>query len=117
MLGWLNAANIDITIQLSNMHLKKKINMLGFQVPLDMDISHHDLHEFLELKYMQYNRPSFIEVDPVCIPHLFTKRQDIEIAGFLAATISWGNRKSIVANARRLVEMMDHDPHGFIMKA
>lgn len=82
-----------------------------------MEISHRDLHEFLELKYLQYNQPSFIEIDPVCIPHLFTKKEDIEIAGFLAATIAWGNRKSIVANARRLVEMMDYDPHGFITTA
>lgn len=73
-----------------------------------------DLSEFLEFKYMQYNQGWFIENDPVSIPHLFRKKQDIEIAGFLSATIAWGNRKSIIANARRLMTMMDDDPHGFI---
>ena len=82
-----------------------------------MAIPQTELHEFLEFKYMQYNQPSFIANDPVSIPHLFKKKQDIEIAGFLAATISWGNRKSIVANARRLVSMMDDDPYNFIMHA
>ena len=72
-----------------------------------MDIPREELLEFLEFKYMQYNQPGFIEHDPVSIPHLFHKKQDIEIAGFLTATISWGNRKSILASARKLMLMMD----------
>jgi uncharacterized protein (TIGR02757 family) len=82
-----------------------------------MEIFRDDLYELLELKYMQYNQVSFIENDPVSIPHLFIKQQDIEIAGFLSATIAWGNRKSILSNARRLLAMMDDDPHSFIMHA
>jgi uncharacterized protein (TIGR02757 family) len=74
-----------------------------------------ELRELLELKYRQYNRPSFIENDPVSIPHRFTTKEDIEIAGFLAATIAWGNRKSIIANASRLMGWMGDEPHQFIL--
>ena len=59
-------------------------------------ISNIDLKEFLDSKVLQYNNLNFIESDPIQIPHLFTQKEDIEIAGFLAATISWGNRKSII---------------------
>jgi len=75
------------------------------------------LKEFLEEKYHLYNTKKFIESDPIGIPHLFSKKQDIEIAGFLAATIAWGNRKSIIANANKLVQWMDHSPHDFILNA
>lgn len=75
------------------------------------------LKEFLEEKYHLYNREEFIESDPISIPHLFSKKQDIEIAGLLAATIAWGNRRSIITNARKLMQWMDFDPHHFIMHA
>ncbi|HYG52021.1 MAG TPA: TIGR02757 family protein [Flavobacteriales bacterium] len=74
-----------------------------------------DIKELLEEKTAQYNNRSFIPDDPICVPHQFTKKQDIEIAGFFAAIIAWGNRKSIVKNASRLVEMMDNSPHEFIV--
>lgn len=70
--------------------------------------------EFLEESYHRYNNRNFIENDPVCIPHRFTKKEDIEIAGFLAATIAWGNRKSIITNANRLMNWMDQSPHAFV---
>jgi len=82
-----------------------------------MKLSKKEIFEFLELKHDQYNQPSFIDSDPISIPHLFKKKQDIEIACFLTATISWGNRKSIIINARKLIQMMDDDPHSFIMGA
>jgi uncharacterized protein (TIGR02757 family) len=72
------------------------------------------LRELLEEKYDLYNRPEFIESDPVSIPHLFSRRNDIEIAGFLTATISWGNRKSILVNAHRMMELMDMSPGQFV---
>lgn len=78
-------------------------------------LSTSELKNFLEEKYDQYNRPEFIETDPISIPHLFSKKEDIEISGFLAATIAWGNRKMIVRNAGRLVELMDYSPFDFIM--
>jgi len=74
-----------------------------------------DLRDFLESKYLQYSKSFFIETDPVSIPHLFKKKEDREIAGFLAATISWGQRKTILKNARQLVTLMDDAPHEFIL--
>lgn len=76
-----------------------------------------ELKEFLDFKYELYNQPSFIETDPVSIPHLYQTEQDIEIAGFLTATIAWGQRKSILNNARRLMYLMGNSPHSFIMEA
>jgi uncharacterized protein (TIGR02757 family) len=74
-----------------------------------------DLKSFLDEKYLLYNNRSFIETDPISIPHLFTKKEDIEIAGLLSATIAWGQRKSIITNANKLVRWMDHSPHDFIL--
>lgn len=82
-----------------------------------MKITKSDLKEFLDEKAELYNRPSFIDCDPISIPHQFTKKQDIEIAGFLAATIAWGNRKTILRNANRIIEILDHSPYEFIMNA
>ena len=75
------------------------------------------LKEFLDEKNFLYNHKKFIESDPICIPHQFTKKQDIEIAAFLAATIAWGNRQSIIKNAGKLIQFMDFEPHSFITKA
>src|ERR1041385_8128409 len=76
-----------------------------------------ELKEFLEEKVIQYNRPSFIEHDPVSIPHHFSSKEDIEIAGFLAATIAWGQRPVIIRNANKLMELMDLSPYEFVMTA
>ncbi len=73
------------------------------------------LKEFLDEKYHQYNQSSFIETDPISIPHQFTKKEDIEIAGFLAATIAWGQRKTIIKNANKLMQGMHLEPHQFIL--
>ncbi|MFA6924335.1 MAG: TIGR02757 family protein [Bacteroidales bacterium] len=75
------------------------------------------LRNLLEEKYNQYNNQSFIESDPISIPHKFTKKEDIEISGFLAATIAWGQRKSIIRNANRIIELMHNSPHDFLMNA
>ncbi len=81
---------------------------------ISQSINQSELRGFLEEKYLQYSTPAFIETDPVSIPHLFSLREDIEISAFLTATISWGFRKSILRNARHLMEMMDMMPHQFI---
>jgi uncharacterized protein (TIGR02757 family) len=73
------------------------------------------LKELLESAYEQYAQPDFIPDDPISIPHRFTKKEDIEIAGFLAATIAWGQRKTIIQNASRLLDWMDNDPYRFIL--
>lgn len=82
-----------------------------------MKFTQSELKEFLDEKVDLYNRPSFIESDPISIPHQFTMKQDIEIAGFLAATIAWGNRKMILRNCNRMMEMLDHSPYEFIMNS
>ena len=73
------------------------------------------LKEFLDQKVTQYNTLQFLDSDPVQIPHRFSKKEDIEIAGFLTATIAWGNRKSIITNASKLMSLMDDDPYDFVL--
>ena len=69
---------------------------------------------FLEEKYLQYNNPSFIECDPVSIPHLFTEKRNREISGFLTASIAWGRRDLILKSARKLIALMYDEPYEFI---
>lgn len=78
-------------------------------------IKKSELKSFLDFKVEQYNTPEFITTDPIQIPHHFNKKEDIEIAGFLTATISWGNRKSILKNANSLMESMDNAPYDFVI--
>ena len=65
-----------------------------------------ELKEFLDEKYDKYDRPNFIGSDPISIPHQFSKKEDIEIAGFLAATIAWGQRVTIINNANKLIDFI-----------
>lgn len=74
-----------------------------------------ELKEFLDHKVIQYSTPDFIGSDPVSIPHNFTQKEEIEIAGFLTAIISWGNRKSILKNAQSMMELLDNSPYDFVM--
>lgn len=74
-----------------------------------------ELKEFLDEKVELYNHPNFIDSDPIQIPHLYTLKEDIEIAGFLAATIAWGNRKMIINNAKRMMDLMGNSPYDFVM--
>jgi uncharacterized protein (TIGR02757 family) len=74
-----------------------------------------ELKSFLDEKVILYNNTDFIESDPVQIPHLFTQKEDIEIAGFLSATISWGNRKMIIKNSHQMMELMGNAPYDFVM--
>ena len=75
-----------------------------------------EIKSFLDEKVVQYNQFNFIEPDPISIPHQFTLKEDIEIAGFLAATIAWGNRKMIIKNANRMVALMGESPYEFVME-
>lgn len=74
-----------------------------------------NLKEFLDKKVSEYDQPSFILNDPICIPHSFSKKQDIEIAGFFAAIFAWGNRTTIINKSRELMQLMDNDPHQFCL--
>jgi uncharacterized protein (TIGR02757 family) len=73
------------------------------------------LAEFLNAKAELYNHPSFIPGDPISIPHQYSSKQDIEIAGFFAAIFSWGNRTTIIRKSRELMQLMDNAPHQFIL--
>lgn len=78
-------------------------------------MSDKKLKEFLDKKVDEYNQPSFIEADPISIPHLFTKKQDIEIAGFFASIFAWGNRTIIINKSKELMKLMDNTPYKFII--
>ena len=74
-----------------------------------------ELKEFLDEKVIQYNTVEFIDSDPIQIPHQFSLKEDIEIAGFLTATIAWGNRKMIINNSKRMMDLMGDSPYDFVM--
>lgn len=74
-----------------------------------------ELKAFLDQKAEEYEHPKFLAADPIQIPHRFSKKEDIEISGFLTATIAWGNRKSIINNASSLMELLDNAPFDFIL--
>lgn len=73
------------------------------------------LKNLLDPLVEKYNNKGFIENDPISIPHQFSKLQDIEISGFFAAMLAWGNRKSIITSANRIMKAMDNEPHNFIL--
>lgn len=79
----------------------------GFQID--------NLKTFLDEKVELYNSPNFIEADPISIPHRFSRKEDIEIAAFLAATIAWGNRKAIIKSADKMMKLLDESPFDFVM--
>ena len=74
----------------------------------------HELKLLLDNAVLRYNTPAFIANDPISLPHSFTALQDREIMGFWAATLAWGQRKTIINNALRLAELMDGAPYDFI---
>jgi hypothetical protein len=66
-------------------------------------LNNTDLKSFLDEKYKQYNNYKFIKSDPIQVPHSFSLKEDIEISAFLTSTISWGNRKVIIKNAKKMM--------------
>ena len=80
-------------------------------------MKHNLLKALLDEAYDRYAHPGFIDADPIRIPKRFSKRTDAEVIGFLTATIAWGQRVTIIANAQRLVDLMDEAPHDFVMHA
>ena len=78
-------------------------------------MNQQELKKFLDEKVLQYNTLDFIDSDPVQIPHRFSVKEDIEISGFLAATIAWGNRKMIINNANKMMQLMGNSPYDFVM--
>ena len=76
-----------------------------------------ELKEFLDAKAEQYNNPDFLREDPLCIPHSYNRKEDIEISGLLTATIAWGNRKSIINSSRKMMSLLEEEPFRFVMQA
>ncbi len=85
-------------------------NSFSDESKLDFD----ELKQFLDEKVELYNRTSFIEDDPISIPHQFDRKEDIEIAAFLVSSIAWGNRKMIIRSGERMMDIMDHSPFEFV---
>lgn len=79
-------------------------------------LSADEIKDFLDYKVNEFNKPSFIELDPISIPHQFSLKEDIEIASFLTATISWGNRKAILQAANNMMNLMGDSPYDFVME-
>lgn len=75
-----------------------------------------ELQNLLETLVYKYNRLEFIENDPISIPHIFSKKQDIEIAAFIAAIFSWGQRTTIINKSKELLALMDNAPHQFVLQ-
>ena len=84
---------------------------------LQIAIVENDIFSLLNQKVEQYNKPVFIETDPISIPHMFSKTEDIEISGFITSVFSWGRRAAIIKSARQLMELMDNSPYEFLMNS
>jgi len=82
---------------------------------INKNLSFFELKDFLDSKVLEYNSHKFIQSDPIQIPHMFTNKKDIEISAFLTSTIAWGNRKSIINSACRMMKIMDHSPYEFVI--
>lgn len=80
-------------------------------------MNEQEIFDFLNQKADEYNHPDFILLDPISIPHQFTLKQDIEIAAFFASTIAWGNRKSIITSADKIMAFMGQSPYDFVLNA
>ena len=80
-------------------------------------LNNNELKEFLDSKYIQYNQKKFIESDPIQVPHKFTSKEDIEISSFLTATIAWGQRKTIIKNSFKMMDLLDNSPHDYIINS
>lgn len=93
----------------------KPIQMKKIPVPGKSAARWLELKSFLDEKVDRFNRPDFIEADPIAIPHQFTKLQDREISGLFAATLAWGQRVTIIRKCNELMALMDHDPYAFIV--
>ena len=75
-----------------------------------------EIKELLDEKYLEYCTPDFIALDPISVPHLFEEKQDIEISGFIAATIAWGQRPTIIKNSKNVMNRMGKEPYRFVME-
>ncbi len=75
-----------------------------------------DIKSILDAAVARYQTPEFLREDPICVPHRFSQKQDIEIAAFFAAVLAWGRRRTIIDKANELMQLMDNAPHQFIVQ-
>lgn len=80
-------------------------------------MGYEQMRDMLERLHNEFNTESFIEADPISVPHSFSSTPDREIAGFMASIIAWGNRKAIVKSAHRMMRYMDNSPYDFVLNA
>uniref|UniRef100_UPI00404A6EAD TIGR02757 family protein n=1 Tax=Flavobacterium sp. TaxID=239 RepID=UPI00404A6EAD len=80
-----------------------------------MGLTIEELREFLDAKVNEFNTVNFIEPDPISVPHRYSRKEDIEIASFLASSIAWGNRKMITKNGHRMMDLLGDSPYDFVM--
>jgi len=80
-------------------------------------MTHLQLKDYLETRFELYHTRAFIESDPLQIPHRYSRKEDIEISGFLTSTLAWGRRKSIINSAERLMKLLDDSPADFIINS
>ncbi len=78
-------------------------------------LEHNELKDYLDTKYDKFANPAFIENDPIQIPHSYSKKEDVEISAFISSTIAWGQRVSIIKNARSFMNLMDNSPYDFVL--
>ena len=81
------------------------------------EIFSKEVVDLLNEKYLKFNRLDFIDSDPICIPHRYSNKQDIEISGFFAAILAWGQRKTIINKCSELLKKMDNTPYDFVLNA
>ena len=74
-----------------------------------------NIKDYLDELVSRNNTETFIKDDPVQFPRRYSDIHDIEIAAFLVATIAWGNRKMILNNANKMLEMMGRSPYDYVM--
>ncbi len=82
---------------------------------MQQKINKSELKDFLDTKYIKFANYDFISSDPISIPHRFNKKEDIEISGLITASIAWGQRKSIINNATKFMQLMDDSPFDFVI--
>lgn len=107
-------SNNNRTISFINCYTKE---ISFIKVYMKNELFKQNIKQILDKRLKEYNQFSFVESDPIQVPHKFFKKEDIEIASFLTTSIAWGQRKTIIKNAYALMDRMDNSPFEFVMEA
>ena len=64
----------------------------------------------------KYETPDFIKDDPIIFSHKFSSKKDIEIAGFIASLVAYGQRPVFIKKLNTLLlDIAKAEPHNFIL--